>query len=178
MWDSATIDGFATASSLVCVFFYELNSSRTLAQIATIPCLFPWIIDLPLPALEAVNRTRFMTHVRLSYSLRSKLIRLQRLGREMLAREKSAENNNIIRSLRQQNGTEVTDKMLDHITTLLFAAQEEIPMTTRNILWQLARNQRVQDALHEEVMTFEGTPTYDDLTGTKLPWLDAIFKET
>jgi len=96
----------------------------------------------------------------------------------MLAREKTAENNNILRSLRQQNGNEVTDEMLDHITTLLVAAQEAIPMNTSNILWQLARNQRVQDALREEVMTFEGTPTYDDLTGTKLPWLDAIFKET
>jgi len=96
----------------------------------------------------------------------------------MLAREKTAQSNSILRTLVQQNGNEVTDEMLDHITILLLAAQETVPMTTSKLLWELARNQNVQDKLREEVMSFEGTPTYDDLTGTKLPWLDAVFKET
>jgi len=77
----------------------------------------------------------------------------------------------------QQNGNEVTDEMLDHITTLLVAAQETVPMITSNILWELARNQKAQDKLREEVMSFGGTPSYDDLMGSKLPWLDAVFKE-
>ena len=96
----------------------------------------------------------------------------------MLAREKTAEGNSILRTLVQQNGNEVTDEMLDHITVLLLAAQETVPMTTSNILLELARNQAVQDKLRDEVQSFEDTPTYDDLMGTKLPWLDAVFKET
>jgi len=95
----------------------------------------------------------------------------------MLAREKTAAGTSVLRSLMQQNGNEVTDEMLDHITTLLVAAQETVPMITSNIMWELARNQTAQDKLRREVMSFEGTPTYDDLTGAKLPWLDAVFKE-
>ena len=96
----------------------------------------------------------------------------------MLAREKTAESNSILRTLVQQNDGEVTDEMLDHITVLLLAAQETVPMTTSNVLFELARNQTVQDKLRDEAMSFEGTPTYDDLTGARLPWLDAVFKET
>ena len=96
----------------------------------------------------------------------------------MLAREKVTESNSVLRTLVRQNGDEVTEEMLDHITTLLLAAQETIPMTTANLFWELAKNQDVQDKLREEVMAFEGTPNYDDLTGTRLPWLDAVFKET
>jgi len=122
-----------------------------------------------------------MTHVRISYAsphLPATLIFFQRLGREMLAREKTAESNSLLRSLVRQNGDEVTDEMLDHITTLLLAGQETVPMTTGFIMWELARKQDVQDKLREEIMSFEGTPTYDDLNGTRLPWLDAVFKET
>jgi len=96
----------------------------------------------------------------------------------MLAREKTAESNSLLRSLVRQNGDEVTDEMLDHITTLLLAGQETVPMTTGFIMWELARKQDVQDKLREEILSFEGTPTYDDLNGTRLPWLDAVFKET
>jgi len=96
----------------------------------------------------------------------------------MLAREKVTESNSVLRTLVRQNGDKVTEEMLDHITTLLIAAQETIPMTTANIFWELAKNQDVQDKLREEVMGFEGMPNYDDLTGTRLPWLDAVFKET
>jgi len=96
----------------------------------------------------------------------------------MFAREKVAESNSVLRSLVRQNGNEVTEEMLDHITTLLITASETVPMSMSNILWQLAKSQDAQDKLREEVMSFEGTPTYDDLTGTRLPWLDAVFKET
>ena len=96
----------------------------------------------------------------------------------MLAREKVTESNSVLRTLVRQNGDEVTEEMLDHIATLLLAAQETVPMTMSNLFWELAKNQGVQDKLREEVMSFEGTPDYDDLTGTRLPWLDAVFKET
>ena len=122
-----------------------------------------------------------MTHVRISYAsprISATLIFFQRLGREMLAREKTTESNSILRVLVRENGDEVTDEMLDHITTLLIAGQETIPMTTAFIMWELARKQDVQSKLREELLSFEGTPTYDDLMGTRLPWLDAVFKET
>ena len=68
--------------------------------------------------------------------------------------------------------------MLDHITTLILAGQETVPMTTGFMMWELGRNQDMQDKLRAEIMSFEGTPTYDDFSGTRLPLLDAVFKET
>jgi len=53
----------------------------------------------------------------------------------MFAREKVAESNSVLRSLVRQNGNEVTEEMLDHITTLLITASETVPMAMSNILW-------------------------------------------
>jgi len=96
----------------------------------------------------------------------------------MLAREKAAESNNVLRALVKANGDEVTEEMLDHVSTLIIAGQETVPMTMATTMWELARDQDVQDKLRAEILAFKGTPTYDDLTGTRLPWLDAVFKET
>lgn len=46
-------------------------------------------------------------------------------------------------------------------------------------LYELAKQQDVQHRLREEVLEFEGEPTYEDLmVSSQLPYLDAVVKET
>ena len=44
-------------------------------------------------------------------------------------------------------------------------------------LLELARNPDFQNYLRQEIMDFEGEPSYSDYQ-TKLPYLDAVVKET
>ena len=53
--------------------------------------------------------------------------------------------------------------------------------TTTNTLgytiWELARQPDIQQRLRQEVEAFPGEPDYDDFQ-TKLPYLDAVLRET
>jgi len=100
------------------------------------------------------------------------------LGHEMFQREKSLQGHSLLAMMVRQNGDHGTEEMLDHLTSLLMAAQETSPMATGILLWHLATNQQAQSKLREEVLAFEGKPTYDDFAGQRLPYLDAVVKET
>jgi cytochrome P450 len=57
------------------------------------------------------------------------------------------------------------------------AGYETTSQTVSYALWELAKNPAIQERLREECAEFLGEPSYDDMQ-TKLPYLDAILRET
>jgi len=56
------------------------------------------------------------------------------------------------------------------------AGSETTAQTLAYAIWELGRHQDIQARLREEVMTYPGSPSYDDLQ-TQLPYLDAVMRE-
>ncbi|KAI5994679.1 cytochrome P450 [Pisolithus albus] len=63
------------------------------------------------------------------------------------------------------------------IRTLLFASYETTAVVMTWALIELARHPNVQTKLREELLSFGGEPSYDQLT-TGFPYLDAVVQET
>lgn len=57
------------------------------------------------------------------------------------------------------------------------AGSETTSQTLGYAIWELARNPEVQHRLRAELESFERDASYDDLH-TKLPYLDAVMRET
>lgn len=72
---------------------------------------------------------------------------------------------------------ETSDQLLDHIVTFVMVGHETVAGALNYGLWELARNPEVQNKLRKEVLAFQGEPTYDDLNGPAMPYLDAVLKE-
>ncbi|KAH7102218.1 cytochrome P450 [Auriculariales sp. MPI-PUGE-AT-0066] len=146
----------------------NLNLTGLLATNA--PRFFPAIANLPIPALQTQQATKKLIH---------------RLGREMFSREKQPQTGNDLLSILMRqaaatgNGTlEPTEEMLDHVNTFVLAGHETISMSVAWAMWCLACHPEQQRMLRDEVRDFQGTPTYDDLNGSRFPYLDAVTKES
>ncbi|KAI5987884.1 cytochrome P450 [Pisolithus albus] len=67
-------------------------------------------------------------------------------------------------------------RLLWFLRTLLIASYETTAMTMTWGLLELARHPNVQNKLREELVSFGGEPSYDQLTND-LPYLDAVVQE-
>lgn len=76
------------------------------------------------------------------------------------------------------SGRRVTrEEVKAQIRTLLFASYETTAIMMTWALIELARHPNVQTKLREELLSFGGEPSYDQLT-TGFPYLDAVVQET
>ncbi|KAI6101624.1 cytochrome P450 [Pisolithus croceorrhizus] len=71
---------------------------------------------------------------------------------------------------------EFTQATLQQLRTLLIASYETTAMTMTWALLELARHPNIQTKLREELVSFGGEPSYDQLTND-LPYLDAVVQE-
>ncbi|KAG5634592.1 hypothetical protein H0H81_001451, partial [Sphagnurus paluster] len=68
-------------------------------------------------------------------------------------------------------------ELYEQISTFIIAGFESTTTTVGFAVWELARHPEKQTRLREELAALNGEPTYKDLQD-KLPYLDAILKET
>ncbi|GJE90539.1 cytochrome P450 [Phanerochaete sordida] len=69
------------------------------------------------------------------------------------------------------------EEVYAQISTFIITGNDTSTQTLSFLIWELARHPDVQERLREELKTFPGEPSFDDLQ-TKLPYLDAVLKET
>jgi cytochrome P450 len=69
-------------------------------------------------------------------------------------------------------------EIYDHIVTFIVAGHETTASATAFTLWTLATHQDIQNKLRDELLSFQGEPTYDDFVNPDtFPLLDAVCKE-
>jgi cytochrome P450 len=69
-------------------------------------------------------------------------------------------------------------QIYDHIVTFIVAGHETTAGATSFSLWSLAQHQDIQNKLRDELLSFQGEPTYDDFANPDtFPLLDAVCKE-
>ncbi|KZV92113.1 cytochrome P450 [Exidia glandulosa HHB12029] len=128
---------------------------------------FPFITDLPVKSIQAQGEIKTI---------------VRKLGTEMIAREgQHAQGKDLLSVLIRENAAngnhETSDQLLDHVVTFVMVGHETVAGALNYTLWELARNPDVQDKLRQEILAFPGEPTYEDLNGPALPYLDAVLKE-
>jgi len=69
------------------------------------------------------------------------------------------------------------EELYAQISTFIITGNETSTQTLAFLIWELSRHPDVQERLREELKAFPGEPSYDDFQ-TKLPYLDAVLKET
>ncbi|KAL5536466.1 hypothetical protein ACEPAF_288 [Sanghuangporus sanghuang] len=133
---------------------------------------FPILNDLPIQAIQAQGTAKRTIQAG--------------VAKEMIARNKSFVNPGekrehrdllsllLIASLEDRLSA---DELSEQISTFIMTGHEATTMTLGFTVWELSRNQGIQDRLREELSNFTGEPTYNDFQ-SRLPYLDAVLKET
>ncbi|OCB85142.1 cytochrome P450 [Sanghuangporus baumii] len=133
---------------------------------------FPILNDLPIQAIQAQGTAKRTIQAG--------------VAKEMIARNKSFVNPGekrehrdllsllLIASLEDRLSA---DELSEQISTFIMTGHEATTMTLGFTVWELSRNQGIQDRLREELSDFTGEPTYNDFQ-SRLPYLDAVLKET
>ncbi|KAJ3575313.1 hypothetical protein NP233_g1184 [Leucocoprinus birnbaumii] len=124
---------------------------------------FSFMNYLPIPALkaqasvrEAINNGVMKEIVRRSHAMPID-------GKDLLSRLLKADI--------------TPDELYAQISTFIISGHETTALTLAYSIYELSRHQDCQDKLRSELRDFYGEPTYDDLQ-TRLPYLDAVLKET
>ncbi|KAL0563880.1 hypothetical protein V5O48_018182, partial [Marasmius crinis-equi] len=88
------------------------------------------------------------------------------------------ENDLLSRILVASNEEKITDEELyAHISTFMIAGFESSTITLAFTAWELARHPQIQEKLRQEIGGLSGELSYDVLH-SKMPYLDAVLKET
>ncbi|KAL5498061.1 hypothetical protein ACEPAH_2992 [Sanghuangporus vaninii] len=126
---------------------------------------------------------------------------MQRIGQELLREKKAGVNGNFDEEKEQGRGrgkdllsvlvranmdTELPDSqrmsdedVLAQVPTFLVAGHETTSTQTTWALWALAMHPEFQDRLRGELRSIDtDTPSIDDLSAERLPFLDAVVRET
>ncbi|KAH0830185.1 cytochrome P450 [Lanmaoa asiatica] len=146
----------------------SMGISMTGFYVVAILCRFPLLDYLPLKALRLQGDVSDTIH--------------QGIAKELLRRNQVADQgikgNDLLSRLTfaHSSGSISTKELMDHITMLIVAGSETTGRSLAYVIWELARHPDIQSRLREEVMSFPGSPSYDDLQ-TKLPYLDAVTRE-
>ncbi|QRV89858.1 cytochrome P450 family protein [Ceratobasidium sp. AG-Ba] len=127
---------------------------------------FPWIVDLPIPAIQqegAVKRA------------------VRDVARKVIERGPSeTKRKNLLSTLvtlvSQGELDASSDELLDHISTLVLVGHETTAGSLTWALYELAKKPEYQTRLREEIKQLGREPTYEDLMGG-MPFLDAVMKE-
>ncbi|KAK7438993.1 hypothetical protein VKT23_017699, partial [Stygiomarasmius scandens] len=71
------------------------------------------------------------------------------------------------------------DEIYENVITFVVAGHETTSVATSHAIWELAKNQDLQDALRQEIMSLHSEPTYKQLKNAEsLPLLDAVCRES
>ncbi|KAI6105300.1 cytochrome P450 [Pisolithus croceorrhizus] len=93
------------------------------------------------------------------------------------AGEHASTINLLLRAEDEDSGQRISrEEVLSQLRTLLIASYETTAMTMTWALLELARHPNIQTKLREELVSFGGEPSYDQLTND-LPYLDAVVQE-
>ncbi|TFK47319.1 cytochrome P450, partial [Heliocybe sulcata] len=133
---------------------------------------FPFLLSLPLEALETQSKIRKIC---------------DKLARKLIDNAKWDEASSGIKgSVRASGeGRMTTQETIDNVRGgsymapfLVMAGYETTAGTLDFILYELARSPERQQKLRDELLSYIGEPTYDDLMSPdRLPYLDAVIKE-
>ncbi|KAI6100332.1 cytochrome P450 [Pisolithus sp. B1] len=83
----------------------------------------------------------------------------------------------LLRAEDEDSGQRISrEEVLSQLRTMFIASYETTSMTMTWALLELARHPNIQTKLREELLSFGGEPSYDQLTND-LPYLDAIVQE-
>ncbi|KAK7683843.1 hypothetical protein QCA50_013220 [Cerrena zonata] len=129
---------------------------------------FPWIAHLPLPSIQAQGDIKGA---------------VEPLATEVIESAKRNANTSSIKgkdllSTLLRSGEMTGHYLRDNISTLIFAGFDSTSATTTWCLYALARDQRIQNKLREELLSFNGEPTEKDWASmTAFPYFDAVIKE-
>ncbi|KAI6127348.1 cytochrome P450 [Pisolithus croceorrhizus] len=85
--------------------------------------------------------------------------------------------NLLLRAEDEDSGQRISrEEVLSQLRTMLIASYETTSMTMTWALLELARHPNIQTKLREELLSFGGEPSYDQLAND-LPYLDAVVQE-
>ncbi|KZV68751.1 cytochrome P450 [Peniophora sp. CONT] len=132
---------------------------------------FPILNSLPIPAIQAQGLARIAVQNGVA---RDMIDRNERLEASFHQAEKDLLSRLLLAETQQQVSR---SELLEHISTFVIAGHETSANTLAFALWELARHPETQQRLRRELETFPGEPSYEDFQ-TKLPYLDAVLRET
>ncbi|KAF5347375.1 hypothetical protein D9758_011286 [Tetrapyrgos nigripes] len=130
---------------------------------------FPILNYLPLKALKAQGDVRMNIHS----GVAKEIIRRSQGG--------STDGNDLLSRLinAHEESKISTEELMDHISMFIMAGSETTSQTLGYALWELAKNHVVQDKLRAEITSMPSDLSYEDIqSATKLPYLDAVTRET
>jgi len=127
---------------------------------------FPFIISIPFESIRAQGR------IKENY---------RRIAAKMIIPIPDAKpERNLLNNMMDyvSEGKLSTSQMLEHISTFVMVGHETTANALNFILWELARNQEIQERLREELASFDSRVTYDQcINPASFPLLDAVVKE-
>ncbi|CAL1709909.1 unnamed protein product [Somion occarium] len=132
---------------------------------------FPWIANLPVPVIQAQGDVKAVVE-----PLAGDIIETARRN----ANASSIKGNDLL-SMLLRTGEMTGNRLRDNISTFIVAGFDSTSASAvcSPYLSQLARNQRVQNKLREELLAFGREPTEKDLASmAAFPYFDAVIKET
>ncbi|KAK7060429.1 hypothetical protein VNI00_001194 [Paramarasmius palmivorus] len=132
---------------------------------------FPILNDLPIFAIQAQGLAKMTIQDGVA---REMVKRTQSVGIDTLKG-----NNDLLSRLMIGNMNEEisTEELYEQISTFVISGHETTTQTLGFTIWELARHPDKQERLRSELESFGREPSYDDFQ-SKLPYLDAVLKET
>ncbi|KIY46089.1 cytochrome P450 [Fistulina hepatica ATCC 64428] len=130
--------------------------------------LFPWILALPIPAIEAQ-----LANTKHARGIASEIIaRGQddgRNGRDVLSM--------LLRAHRRPNSAKSLSEfeICENAVTVMIAGHGTTSSTLAFTIWKLSEDKELQDQLRGEVSSFPAEPSFEQLNN--LPLLDGVCKE-
>ncbi|KAH0830184.1 cytochrome P450 [Lanmaoa asiatica] len=149
---------------------------------------FPLLNHLPLKALRLQGDVRNTIHQGIAKELlrRNQVADQGIKGNDLLSRLTSAHSlgsisteelmDHVSRPLSNLVLFVLTSHDISQISMFIVAGSETTGQSLAYAIWELARHPDIQSRLREEVVSYLGSPSYDDLQ-TKLPYLDAVTRE-
>lgn len=132
---------------------------------------FPILNDLPISAIQAQGLAKMTIQ---SGVAREMVKRTQSVGVHTLKGNNDLLSRLMIGNMNKEISTE---ELYEQISTFVISGHETTTQTLGFSLWELARHPEKQNRLRAELEEFGKEPSYDDFQN-KLPYLDAILKET
>ncbi|KAI0704575.1 cytochrome P450 [Earliella scabrosa] len=133
---------------------------------------FPILNRLPLPAIRAQGLARRAIHTGVAHEL------VRRNHEFVHTGGRTAQKDLLSRLLvAQASGKISMEELYEQISTFIIGGHETTTQTLAFTIFELSRHPEIQNKLREELVAFSDEPTYDDFA-TRLPYLDAVLKET
>ncbi|KAI0644094.1 cytochrome P450 [Trametes meyenii] len=133
---------------------------------------FPFLNELPIPTLQSQGFAKMAIH--------------SGIARELVKRDRDVVKGTNVKSQKDllsrllvahAAGSISEEELYEQISTFIISGHETTTQTLGFTIFEPSRKPEVQERLREELKHFPHEPTYDDYQ-TRLPYLDAVLKET